>query len=154
MRLKRFLLLFGASVFIIAVLVVCLAPFAVPVGLLVTNILVINNLRDLPTDRVANKMTLAVRLGDKATRIQYALFVVIAYALPLVLAIGNASHRWLLMTWFTLPLAIGLTRNVLGGMSGRDLNPVLKRTGQLLLFFGEFPGTHQPLKAPVLGNDG
>jgi 1,4-dihydroxy-2-naphthoate octaprenyltransferase len=109
---------------------------SVPVGLLVTNILVVNNLRDLPTDRAANKMTLAVRLGDRATRIQYAMFVVISYAVPLVLAIGNASHRWLMLTWLTLPLALGLTRTVLGGLSGRDLNPVLKRTGQLLLFFG------------------
>ena len=109
---------------------------SVPVGLLVTNILVVNNLRDLPTDRAANKMTLAVRLGDRATRIQYAMFVVISYAVPLVLAIGNASHRWLMLTWLTLPLAFGLTRTVLGGLSGRDLNPVLKRTGQLLLFFG------------------
>lgn len=109
---------------------------AVPVGLLVTNILVINNLRDLPTDRGANKMTLAVRLGDRATRIQYTAFVVVSYAIPLVLAISNPSQRWLMLTWLTLPLALGLTRTVLGGLSGRDLNPVLKRTGQLLLVFG------------------
>jgi 1,4-dihydroxy-2-naphthoate polyprenyltransferase len=109
---------------------------SVPVGLLVTNILVINNLRDLPTDRAANKMTLAVRLGDRATRIQYAIFVVLSYAVPLVIAIGNASERWLMLTWLTMPLALGLVKTVLGGLTGRDLNPVLKRTGQLLLFFG------------------
>jgi 1,4-dihydroxy-2-naphthoate polyprenyltransferase len=109
---------------------------SVPIGLLVTNILVINNLRDLPTDRAANKMTLAVRLGDRATRIQYAVFVVIAYSVPLVLAITSMSQRWLMLTWLTLPVAFGLTRTVLSGLSGRDLNPLLKRTGQLLLFFG------------------
>jgi len=109
---------------------------SVPVGLLVTNILVINNLRDLPTDRAANKRTLAVRLGDRATRLQYTLFVVVSYAIPLILAITDASHRWLMLTWLTLPLAFAITRIVLGGVAGRDLNPVLKRTGQLLLFFG------------------
>lgn len=109
---------------------------SVPVGLLVTNILVINNLRDLPTDRAANKMTLAVRLGDRATRVQYAAFIVISYAVPLALAIGNPARRWLMLTWVTLPIAFSLMRTVLVGLSGRDLNPVLKRTGQLLLFFG------------------
>ena len=109
---------------------------SVPVGLLVSNILVVNNLRDLPTDRTANKLTLAVRMGDRATRIQYATFVAMAFAVPLVLAIGDESHRWLMLTWLTLPLAFGLTNTVLGGLAGRDLNPVLKRTGQLLLFFG------------------
>jgi 1,4-dihydroxy-2-naphthoate octaprenyltransferase len=109
---------------------------SVPVGLLVTNILVINNLRDLPTDRAANKMTLAVRLGDRATRLQYATFVVISYAIPLALALRDSSQRWLMLTWLTLPLAFALTRTVLGGLSGRELNPLLKRTGQLLLFFG------------------
>jgi 1,4-dihydroxy-2-naphthoate polyprenyltransferase len=109
---------------------------SVPVGLLVTNILVVNNLRDLPTDRAANKRTLAVRLGDKATRLQYALFIVVSYAIPLVLAITEVSHRWLMLTWVTLPLGITLTRTVLGGLAGRDLNPILKKTGQLLLLFG------------------
>jgi len=110
--------------------------FSVPVGLLVTNILVVNNLRDLPTDRAANKRTLAVRIGDRSTRIQYALFAGVAYAVPLVLAITDESHRWLMLTWLSLPLGVGLTRSVLGGLAGRDLNPVLKRTGQLLLLFG------------------
>ncbi|MDO8501952.1 MAG: 1,4-dihydroxy-2-naphthoate polyprenyltransferase [Gemmatimonadaceae bacterium] len=109
---------------------------SVPVGLLVTNILVVNNLRDLPTDRAAGKRTLAVRIGDRATRTQYALFVALAYVVPLTLALTDPSRRWLLLPWLTLPLAIGLARRVLGGVAGRDLNPVLKQTGQLLLLFG------------------
>lgn len=109
---------------------------SIPIGLLVTNILVVNNLRDLPTDRAANKRTLATRLGDRATRIQYALFVVVSYAIPLILAITHASHRWLMLSWLTLPLAFILTRIVLSGLAGRELNPILKKSGQLLLFFG------------------
>lgn len=109
---------------------------SIPIGLLVTNILVVNNLRDLPTDRAANKRTLATRVGDRATRLQYALFVVLSYAIPLVLAIDDASHRWLMLTWLTLPLAFILTRTVLGGLGGPELNPILKKSGQLLLLFG------------------
>lgn len=110
---------------------------SIPVGLLVTNILVINNLRDLPTDRAAGKRTLAVRLGERGTRAQYALFTAIAYAVPTVMAVsGQPVRRWLLLPWITAPLAFVLMRQVLGGLAGRDLNLMLKRTGFLLLSFG------------------
>ena len=114
---------------------------SLPAGLLVTNILVINNLRDLHTDRAAGKHTLAVRLGETGTRAQYTLFATLAYLVPvLMLFDGPLQHRtqrfWLLLPWLTAPLAITLIRRVLGGLSGRDLNPMLKQTGQLLLSFG------------------
>ena len=109
---------------------------SIPVGLLVTNILVVNDLRDLPTDRAAGKRTLAVRIGERATRRQYALFMVLAYVVSSALAATDASRRWLLLPLVTLPLAAGLTRRVLGGLAGRELNAILKRTGQLLLLFG------------------
>ena len=109
---------------------------SVPIGLLVTNILVINNLRDLPTDRAAGKHTLAVRIGDRSTRFQYALVAALAYAVPAGLALSRAGGRWLLLPWLSAPMALSLVRRVLGGLSGRDLNPMLKRSGQLLLVFG------------------
>ncbi|CCF84863.1 1,4-dihydroxy-2-naphthoate polyprenyltransferase [Nitrolancea hollandica] len=109
---------------------------SVPVGLLVTNILVINNLRDVPTDRVAGKRTLAVRIGEQATRWQYLLFTAGAYAVPLLLWFSDASSAWVLLSWLSLPLAIPLVRGVMGRLAGRALNPVLKRTGQLHLVFG------------------
>lgn len=110
---------------------------SIPAGLLVTNILVINNLRDLPTDRAAGKRTLAVRIGDPATRAQYALFTTLAYVVPTVLAFnGQPARRWLLLPWITTPLAVVLVRKVLSGLSGRELNPMLRRTGMLLLSFG------------------
>jgi len=112
------------------------AAAAVPVGLLVTNILVVNNLRDLPTDRDAGKRTLAVRLGDRATRVQYALFTALAYLSTAALALSGEGRRWILLPWLTLPLGIALTRRVTGGLAGRDLNPMLERTGKLLLAFG------------------
>lgn len=109
---------------------------SIPVGLLVTNILVVNNLRDLPTDRAAGKRTLAVRIGDRATRVQYALLTFLAYAVPAVLALTDARRRWLLLPWLTAPLAVAHLRRVLGGVAGRELNPMLARTGQLLLRYG------------------
>ena len=109
---------------------------AVPVGLLVTNILVVNNLRDLPTDSAAGKHTLAVRIGAAATRAQYASFMALAYLVPVVLALADRARRWLLLPLVTLPLAIALVRQVSSGVSGRELNTILERTGKLLLLFG------------------
>lgn len=108
---------------------------SIPIGLLVTNILVVNNLRDLPTDRAAGKHTLAVRLGDRWTRFQYLCFVTFAYAA--VFGFARGKHDWrLLAPFLTLPFAFTITRRVMSGASGRDLNPVLKQSGQLLLAFG------------------
>ena len=109
---------------------------SVPIGLMTTNILVINNLRDRPTDAVAGKRTLAVRLGDRATRYPYVFFAALAYAIPVALAFADPARRWLLLPLLTIPFGIGLVRVVLGGTSGRDLNVILKKSGQLLLIFG------------------
>ena len=109
---------------------------SVPVGLLVTNILVVNNLRDLPTDDAAGKRTLAVRMGARATRAQYAAFTALAYLVPVTLALTDPSRRWFLLPLLTLPLAADLVRRVLDGVTGRGLNPLLARTGMLLLLFG------------------
>jgi 1,4-dihydroxy-2-naphthoate polyprenyltransferase len=109
---------------------------SIPIGLLVTNILVVNNLRDLPTDIAAGKRTLATRIGDRATRLQYALFMAVAYLVPLGLSFSQPGRRPMLLPLLTLPSGIKLVRRVLGGLSGRDLNLILKRTGLLLLAFG------------------
>jgi 1,4-dihydroxy-2-naphthoate polyprenyltransferase len=109
---------------------------SVPIGLLATNILVINNLRDLPTDREAGKHTLAVRLGARATRARYVLFMTAAYLVPATLATTAPARRWLLLPLLTMPLGLALAREVLSGLAGRELNALLARTGQLLLLFG------------------
>jgi len=108
---------------------------AVPVGMTVTAILVVNNLRDIETDRAAGKRTLAVLIGAPATRAQYALLTLGAYAaLPALLA--TAAGAWVFLALLSLPLALLLNRSVLGGASGRALNPILQRTGQLHFLFG------------------
>jgi 1,4-dihydroxy-2-naphthoate octaprenyltransferase len=108
---------------------------SIPVGLLVTAILVVNNVRDVDTDRLAGKRTLAVRLGRRATRAEYALCLVVAYALtPLPWLLGGARPLFFL-PWLTAPLAYRLYRVVATREDGPALNGALKGTGRLGLLF-------------------
>jgi 1,4-dihydroxy-2-naphthoate octaprenyltransferase len=111
---------------------------SVPVGMLVTAILVVNNLRDVETDRAAGKRTLAVRLGQGATRFQYAALVLGAYLVPPLIPLIEPARgpMPLLLPWLSLPLGLALVRAVLSGLAGAPLNGVLKKTGQLHLLFG------------------
>ncbi len=113
---------------------------AVGVGALACAILVANNLRDIPTDRVSGKRTLAVVLGDARTRALYALLLGIAVVALALLAVST-SWLALLGLVFLLP-AVPATRLVLTGAAGRDLIPVLQRTGiaELLYAAGLFVG--------------
>jgi 1,4-dihydroxy-2-naphthoate octaprenyltransferase len=101
----------------------------------VTAILIVNNLRDIDTDRRVGKRTLAVILGRTGTRIEYALCVVVAYVVPIGLGITGMVGFWWWLPLLSLPLAIWLVRYV-SQMEGRPLNQALKRTGQLHLVFG------------------
>jgi 1,4-dihydroxy-2-naphthoate polyprenyltransferase len=104
---------------------------AVPVGLLATALLVVNNLRDRTGDAAAGKHTLAVRLGDRPTRLLYAALVVGALVCPVALAV--AGTPWALLALVATPLAVPPLRRVLAGATGPDLIAVLGRTGRLQL---------------------
>ncbi len=109
---------------------------SVPIGLLCTNILVVNNLRDIDTDRAAGKRTLAVRIGRAATRRQYMLFLLIAYTIPFTLLQIGAS--WGLIFWLpllTVPRAVRLAWFV-ASQQGRPLNQALKGSAELHLRYG------------------
>jgi 1,4-dihydroxy-2-naphthoate octaprenyltransferase len=112
---------------------------AVPVGALVTAILVVNNLRDIDSDRRAGKRTLAVSIGRRATGAEYVALIVVAYAVPLFLVLGGTAAPVALLPLASLPLAIGLLREVARsddpGRDPRRLNPVLKGTARLSLVF-------------------
>jgi 1,4-dihydroxy-2-naphthoate octaprenyltransferase len=108
---------------------------SIPVGLLVTAILVVNNLRDIDTDRRVGKITLAVRLGQRGTRFEYATLVRGAYLVPPLLTLMGLIGQWWWLPWASLPLAVWLIRYV-GNTEGRALNLALKRTGQLHLAYG------------------
>ncbi len=99
----------------------------VGVGALACAILVVNNLRDIPTDRVAAKLTLAVRLGETRTRQLYLLLVVVASVA--VVAVAASTTWWVLVGLGFLAIAAPAVRTVLGGATGRDLVPVLQETG-------------------------
>jgi 1,4-dihydroxy-2-naphthoate octaprenyltransferase len=101
---------------------------AVPMGSLSCSILVINNIRDRALDALAGKKTLAVRVGDKIARYGFLFLIVLAFITPLAL-----GSRWILLTFLATPFAAIVVRGVLSGVSGRDLIPLLGKTGQLQL---------------------
>jgi 1,4-dihydroxy-2-naphthoate octaprenyltransferase len=108
---------------------------AVPVGLLAAAILVVNNVRDIHTDRRAGKRTLAVRLGPRRARELYAAMVFGAFVTaPLPWVLGRLSP-WVLLCWLVLPLAVPLVRRVTTAADGPSLNAALAGTGMLQLGF-------------------
>lgn len=110
----------------VAVLVAC------AIGLLAVAIMLTNNLRDIPTDRESGKRTLAVRLGERGTRILFAAVTLVPFALmvPVMIAVP-----WTALVLLALPLAILPARVVLRGAAGRALIPVLGAAGRLELVF-------------------
>jgi 1,4-dihydroxy-2-naphthoate octaprenyltransferase len=106
---------------------------SVPVGLLATALLVVNNLRDRSGDDAAGKRTLAVRIGDRPTRLVYAGLVI--GALVCVVGLAVAATPWALLALVAAPLAVAPVRRVLDGATGADLVEVLGRTGRLQLAF-------------------
>lgn len=109
---------------------------AIPVGVLIAAILVVNNLRDLETDRQAGKHTIAVRLGRAGTQVEYVVLVGGAYLVPVGLWIaGGLGAWWYILPWLSLPLALRLV-NQTRRQAGRSLNKTLAGTAQLALVFG------------------
>jgi len=107
---------------------------AVPPGLIITAILVVNNLRDLETDRKGGKHTLAVRLGEKNSKLEYLLCMLVAYLIMPIAAWLGIVPWYSLLTWISLPLAIKSAWMVFT-QKGRPLNSVLASTGQTALLF-------------------
>jgi 1,4-dihydroxy-2-naphthoate octaprenyltransferase len=108
---------------------------AVPVGLLAAAILVVNNVRDVDSDRRAGKRTLAVKLGRERTRIMYAAVVYVAYVLTPITWVFGPTTAWVLLPWLTLPLAAAVVRIVRTRTDGPALNGALARSGMLQLTF-------------------
>jgi 1,4-dihydroxy-2-naphthoate polyprenyltransferase len=106
---------------------------SVPVGLLAAAILVVNNVRDIDTDRRAGKRTLAVRLGRERTRTMYAAMLVGAFACDVALAAWQSP--WWLLALLVTPLAVRLQRTVATRTDGPALNGALAGTGALQLGF-------------------
>ena len=107
---------------------------AVAMGCLVTDILVVNNVRDADTDRQAGKRTLAVLLGRRGARSEYALLLGVAYAVPVILWLGLGLSPWAMLAWLTLPLAVRHARAVFTVL-GPALNKTLAGTAQLTVLY-------------------
>lgn len=107
---------------------------SVPLGLLTTNILVVNNLRDLDTDRRVGKRTLAVRFGPAGARAEYYLLLIATYATPLLMWLAGLSSIWVLLAWLSLPLVPPLVRSI-QKETGRPLNLALAATARLELVY-------------------
>jgi 1,4-dihydroxy-2-naphthoate octaprenyltransferase len=105
------------------------------VGLMISAILVVNNLRDIQTDRRAGKRTLAVFLGERATKLEYSLLQAGAYALPMIVWILKFANAWVLLPVLTIPLAIALNLSVWKSSGGTALNLTLAKTAGLALVF-------------------
>ena len=108
---------------------------AVPVGLLASAILVVNNVRDLETDRRAGKRTLAVRLGRERTRVLYVAMVAGAFVTAQIPWLAGSLSPWLLLALLAIPLALPVVRVVRTRSDGPALNGALAGTGQLQLAF-------------------
>ena len=107
---------------------------SIPMGLLATAILVVNNLRDIDTDREAGKKTLAVRLGVRGTQMEYLLLLLGSYAVPLLMGLLGVAPLWVLLVWLSKPLAVSLWRQI-QYEKGRALNKALAGTARLELVY-------------------
>jgi 1,4-dihydroxy-2-naphthoate octaprenyltransferase len=103
---------------------------SIPMGTFSCALLAINNIRDRALDSPAGKKTLAVRLGDRKARYLFAVLISLGYLATLALL-----EPWVLITLFSAPMAIALTRGVLSDVQGRELIPYLAKTGKLQLQF-------------------
>ena len=100
------------------------------VGSLACAILVINNIRDRAKDEVVGKLTLAVRLGDKRSRILYSVLVIAPYLLT-----AGFGTPWTLLTLLTLPMTISILKALWSGIQGVELIALLGKTGKLQMLF-------------------
>ena len=103
---------------------------AIPMGALACAILAINNIRDRAQDELVGKKTLAVRLGDLKARRMFVSLLVLAHGAAIATLIPAA-----MLTLLIAPMSYSITKLVLSGVSGKDLIPLLGRTGKLQLMF-------------------
>jgi len=109
---------------------------SIPVALTVTAILVVNNVRDIDTDRVAGKFTLAVYLGRKLARTEFVVVVAGAYLAAASLWLLGDYSGWVLLSWLSVPVAIVPGGAVLARTDGPSLNEALRSTARLHFVFG------------------
>lgn len=107
---------------------------SLPVGFLITAILVVNNFRDLPQDKKTGKRTIAVRLGPTGTQWEYFVLLATSFAVPLIMWQQELTSSWILCAWFSLPLVFPLIQDI-RTKKGSPLNATLAGTARIGLIF-------------------
>lgn len=126
----------GGTVFVTAGQLPSLTWYgATAAGLLTVNILVVNNIRDIETDRKAGRTNFPVLFGRRAAVWQYTLQLLIAYIIPLILIATRLASGWTLLSFLSIPLAVKLVGVLRSKTAGKALNVTLGQTGQLLLLY-------------------
>ena len=108
---------------------------SIPIGALITNILVVNNYRDIEEDKIAGKNTLAVKFGREFTRLQYLIFLIISYAIPFIAYFTYKESYLIFLPLLTLPMAVNLVKMIYN-FNGSQLNKTLELTAKLSAIFG------------------
>jgi 1,4-dihydroxy-2-naphthoate octaprenyltransferase len=108
---------------------------SIPVGTLITAILVVNNYRDIEQDAAAGKRTLAVKFGKRFTEIEYIVLLITAFVVPVILVAVNGLSLWLLLPFASLPLAFRMV-SLLFTLEGQELNKLLELTAKFSALFG------------------
>lgn len=108
---------------------------SIPVGALITNILVVNNYRDIDEDREVGKNTLAVKMGRKFTRYQFLIFMILSYLILFIVYYTYNRNLFVFLPLLTLPIAWKLIRMIFS-YKGEELNQTLELTAKLSAFYG------------------
>ena len=108
---------------------------SIQVGALVTNILVVNNYRDIEEDKTAGKKTLAVKLGKNFTRYQFIFLIVLSFLVPLILFIFFNASIFIFLPYLTLPIAYKVI-SMIYTLNGTQLNSTLELTARLSAIYG------------------
>jgi len=111
---------------------------ATAAGALTVNILVVNNIRDMDSDRLAGRKNIPIMFGRKAGEWEYGLMLAVAYAVPLAMVCRGLADYWALLSWLALPGGLKLWGALRAGVSGPALNPMLGKTAQQALGYCVF----------------
>ncbi|MFZ2322751.1 MAG: 1,4-dihydroxy-2-naphthoate polyprenyltransferase [Ignavibacteriaceae bacterium] len=108
---------------------------SLPVGALITNILIVNNYRDIEEDKAAGKKTLAVLLGKEFSRFEYVFFILLSFLVPFLLHFKYGFSFWVFLPYITMPLAIMLVKMIYA-LKGPQLNKTLEMSAKFSALFG------------------
>lgn len=108
---------------------------SIPVGALITNILIVNNYRDIEEDKIAGKNTLAVLLGKEFSRYEYIFFILVSFFIPFLLHFKYDFNIWIFLPYITLPVAITLVKMIYI-FTGPQLNKTLELSAKFSALYG------------------